>query len=119
MASREMNHGDKRPSLACLIGRSAELKHALVGFALSPRFERHLEQFTREGAGCDEALIGGEAIDAINRFALQHRLPDGETVLAQFLVSCVTESPGITSVRPSRHHRDRHPPQRADRPVNP
>ena len=46
-----MNHSGDEPSLTCLIERSAELKRVLVRFALSPRFERHLERFTREGAG--------------------------------------------------------------------
>src|SRR5712692_6747239 len=87
VAPRAMNHGGDEPSLACLIERSAELKRALVGFALSLRFERHLERFMREGAGPDEVLIEDEAIDAIDRFALQHRLPNGKTVLGQFLAS--------------------------------
>jgi hypothetical protein len=82
-----MNHGGDEPSLACLIERSAELKRALVRFALSPRFERHLERVMREGAGPGEVLIEDEAIDAIDRFALQHRLPNGKTVLDQFLAS--------------------------------
>ena len=43
-----MSHDE--PSLASLIERSAELKRALVDFALSPRFERHLEQFMLEAA---------------------------------------------------------------------
>ena len=41
-----MNHGGGEPSLASFIKRSAELKRALVDFALSPRFERHLEHGT-------------------------------------------------------------------------
>jgi hypothetical protein len=51
VAPRAINHGGDEPSLAWLIERSAELKRALVDFALSPRFERHLERFMREGAG--------------------------------------------------------------------
>lgn len=92
VASRTMNQvGDER-SLAGLIERSAELKRALVDFALSPRMERHLERFMGEGAGPDEVLIEDEAIEAIDRFALQHRLPNGKSVLDQFLVS----SPGLS-----------------------
>jgi hypothetical protein len=74
------------PSLASLIERSAELKRALVGFALSPRFERQMERFVLE-SGSDEIPDEGEAIDAIDRFALQHTLPNGKTVLDQFLAS--------------------------------
>jgi hypothetical protein len=40
-----------------------------------------------EGAGPDEVLIEDEAIDAIDRFALLYRLPNGKTVLDQFLAS--------------------------------
>jgi hypothetical protein len=82
-----MNQGRDERSLACLIERSAELKRALVGFALSRRMERHLERFMQEGAGPHEMLIEDEAFDAIDRFALLHRLPNGKTVLDQFLAS--------------------------------
>ena len=57
----------------------------MVGFALSPRMERHLERFMSESAGPHEALIGDEAIDAIDRFALLYRFPNGKTMLDQFL----------------------------------
>ena len=84
MALPARNHDE--PSLASLIERSAELKRALVGFALSPRFERQMEGFVLE-SGSDEIPDEGEAIDAIDRFALQHTLPNGKTVLDQFLAS--------------------------------
>src|SRR5947208_1389664 len=87
VALRAMNQGGDEPSLACLIERSAELKRALVDFALSPRMERHLERFMVEGAGPQEVLIEDEAIDAIDRFALLYHLPNGKTVLDQFLAS--------------------------------
>lgn len=80
-----MNHDGDERSLASLIERSAELKRALVDFALSPRSERHLERFMREAAGPCQELSEGETIDVIDRFALQHRLPNGKTVLDQFL----------------------------------
>ena len=38
-------------------------------------------------SGSDEIPDEGEAIDAIDRFALQHTLPNGKTVLDQFLAS--------------------------------
>ena len=84
MALPARNHDE--PSLASLIERSAELKRALVGFALSPRLERQMERFVLE-SGSDEIPDEGEAIDAIDRFALQHTLPNGKTVLGQFLAS--------------------------------
>ena len=82
-----MTHDDGEPSLASLIERSAELKQALVDFALSPRFERRLEPFLLEAADPCQKLGEGEAIGVIDRFALQHRLPNGKTVLDQFLAS--------------------------------
>ena len=85
MAPRAMNHGGGEPSLASLIERSAELKRALVDFALSPRFERHLAQFMLEAADPFKEPSEGEAIGVIDRFALQHRLPNGKTVLDQFM----------------------------------
>jgi hypothetical protein len=87
VAPRTMSQGGDEPSLARLIERSAELKRALVGFVLSPRLERQLERFMRDGAGIHEVLIEDEAIDLIDRFALQHRSPDGKSVLDQFLAS--------------------------------
>jgi hypothetical protein len=87
MALQAVNQGSGQRSLADLIRRSAELKRALVGFALSPRMERHLERFISESAGPDEVLIEDEAIDAVDRFALLYRLPNGKTVLDQFLAS--------------------------------
>src|SRR6266851_7530300 len=85
VAPRAMNHGGGEPSLASLIERSAELKRTLVDFALSPRFERHLEQFMLEAADPYQELSEGEAIGVIDRFVLQHRLPNGKTMLDQFL----------------------------------
>jgi hypothetical protein len=82
-----MRQGGDERSLAWLIERSAELKRALVGFALSPRMERHLERFMSESAGLHEVLIEDEAIDAVDRFALLYRLPNGKTVLDQFMSS--------------------------------
>jgi hypothetical protein len=82
-----MTDGGGEPSLASLIERSAELKRALVDFALSRRFERHLEQFMLAAADSYQELGEGEAIGVIDRFALQHRLPNGKTVLDQFLAS--------------------------------
>lgn len=87
MALGAINHDDGGPSLVSLIERSAELKRALVDFALGPQCERHLARFMREAAGLGKVLTEGEAIDVIDRFALQHCLPNGKTVLDQFLAS--------------------------------
>jgi hypothetical protein len=92
VAPRALNHGGGEPSLAALIERSAELKRTLIDFALSPRFERHLEHMMLEAADADHELSEGEAIGIIDRFALQHRLPNGKTILGQFLAG----HPGLT-----------------------
>ncbi len=84
MALRAVNRSGGEPPLASLIDRSAELKRALVDFALSPRFERHLERFMLEATDPWQ-LSEGEAIGVIDRFAFQYRLPNGKTVLDQFL----------------------------------
>jgi hypothetical protein len=71
--------------LAVLIARSAELKRDLVDFACSPRLERSLAAAMLE-AGLDEPKEA-DAINTIDRFALQYRLPDGKTVVDRFVAS--------------------------------
>ena len=71
--------------LAVLIERSADLKRDLVDFACSPRWERSLAAAMLE-AGLEE-VDEGHAISAIDRFALQYRLPDGQTVVDRFVAS--------------------------------
>jgi hypothetical protein len=93
VALQVRKRGDGEPSLASLIERSAELKRALVEFACSPRFGRHLRRFMLAAADTEGDLDEGEAIDIIDRFALQHRLPNGRTVLDQFLAG----QPGLTA----------------------
>jgi hypothetical protein len=82
-----MNHSDTEPSLESLIERSAELKRALVDFACGPRLGRHLTRFMRKSVSPGEVLDEGDAAGLVDRFALQHRLPNGKTVLGQFLAS--------------------------------
>lgn len=105
MARRALSHGSDEPSLAWLIERCAELKRALVDFALSPRMERHLERFMVEGAGSREVLIEDETIEAIDRFTLLYRLPNGKTVLDQFLASWPDLGAGICGRRRSARSR--------------
>ena len=71
--------------LAVLIERSADLKRDLVDFACSPRWARSLAAAMLE-AGLEE-VDEGHAISAIDRFALQYRLPDGQTVVDRFVAS--------------------------------
>jgi hypothetical protein len=71
--------------LAVLIKHSAELKRELVDFACSPRLERSLAAAMAEADR--EELEGADAIDLIDRFALQYRMPDGKTVVDRFVAS--------------------------------
>jgi len=73
--------------LAQLIERSAELKGDLVRFARGPRFERSLTAALLEVAGPEGGLDEGDVIGVIDRFALQHRLHDGKTVVERFVAS--------------------------------
>jgi hypothetical protein len=91
-AKQELNRGDGEPSLGFLIERSADLKRDLVRFARDPRFERSLTAALLEAAGPEGELDETEAIRVIDRFVLQHRLPDGETVVDRFVAS----RPGLT-----------------------
>jgi hypothetical protein len=72
-------------SIEALLARSADLKGELVEFAQSPRFSRQLN--TRLNAAADRHGYLDEitAVLTIDHFALQHRLPDGRTVLERFV----------------------------------
>jgi hypothetical protein len=85
VALQTMNHDDTKPALAALIARSAVLKRALVKLAVSPRYERHRQRFMAEASDLGEAPDEADAIKVIDRFALQYRLPNGDTVLDRFL----------------------------------
>ena len=80
-----VNDSDAETSLESLIDRSAELKGALVDFACGPRLGRHLSGFMQKSVRPGEVLDEGAAAGLVDRFALQHRLPNGKTVLDQFL----------------------------------
>jgi hypothetical protein len=82
-----MNHTEAGPSLDSLIERSAELKHDLIDFVCGPRLERHLARFMFECTTPGEELDEGTAAGIVDQFALQHRLPNGKSVLDQFLTS--------------------------------
>lgn len=73
--------------LALLIKRSADLKRDLVRFTQGPRFERSLTAALLEAADPEGELNETGAIGVIDRFALQHRLPGGDTVVDRFVAS--------------------------------
>jgi hypothetical protein len=67
--------------------RAGDLKGELVGFALSPRFERELE------ATVEETFPGGMVVDeaefamVLDHFVLQRRLASGTTVVEAFVAA--------------------------------
>ena len=68
--------------LAFLIERSAELKRDLADFACSPRLQRSMAAAV---AGLE--VKESDAINTIDRFALQYRLPNGKSVVDLFVAS--------------------------------
>lgn len=74
-----------KPSIDELIGRAADLKGELVAFAESARFARRLDAILFKAADQHGQLDEVRAVQAIDYFALQHRLSDGGTVLERFV----------------------------------
>jgi len=72
---------------ADLIERSGELKRALLAFARSRRYRRYLREAMRERFG--EVVVGDEAEvgNFFDYFLLQHRLPDGRTLIEHFVAA--------------------------------
>jgi hypothetical protein len=79
---REATAGRDEELLASLIERSGELKRDLADFACSPRMQRSM---TAAMAGLE--VKESDAINTIDRFALQYRLPDGKSVVDLFVAS--------------------------------
>ncbi|BBA98649.1 hypothetical protein RVR_4917 [Actinacidiphila reveromycinica] len=77
---------------APVLRRSAELKEDLVAFGEGRSFERFLVPLLTEAAGPEGALDEATAINVIDHFLLQYRLPDGTTVADRF----VTRRTGLT-----------------------
>jgi len=72
-------------STADLIDRAADLKGELVAFAQSSRFASRLKSLLFDAADRHGYLDEGTAVLTIDHFALQHRLPDGRTVVERFV----------------------------------
>jgi hypothetical protein len=81
----DANQSDDEPSLTDFIERSAELKGELVAFTQSARFDRWLTPVLLEAAGPERQLDEGRAVNIIDHFALQYRLPNGTTVVDRFV----------------------------------
>ncbi|MGW5332355.1 hypothetical protein [Streptomyces bauhiniae] len=76
-------HTDTGP--AQLLHRSAELKEELVAFGTSRLFERLLDPLLPEASGPSGVWDEASAINVIDHFLLQYRLPDGNTVADRFV----------------------------------
>ncbi len=76
--------GDR--SMSKLIDRAADLKGELVAFAQRPRFARRLDPLMVDAADDHGHLDEVVAVATIDRFALQHRLSDGRTVVERFVM---------------------------------
>jgi hypothetical protein len=78
------------PARSELLDRCGDLKRELVAYAEHRRFRKEVERVLRDQLDPydpDEA----EVANAIDYFILQHRLPDGKTVLEHF----VRDHPGL------------------------
>lgn len=85
MTAQTTSSTDSDTSIGELIARAADLKGELVAFAQSPRFARRLDTVLFETADRYGCLDEGNAVLAVDHFALQHRLSDGRTVLERFV----------------------------------
>ena len=72
-------------SIENLIHRAADLKGELVEFAQSSRLARQLEARLLDAEDRHGSLDEARAVLTIDHFALQHRLPDGRTVVERFV----------------------------------
>ncbi|GAC1330259.1 MAG: hypothetical protein NVSMB22_22380 [Chloroflexota bacterium] len=70
-----------------LIERSGDLKEALLAFAQNRRYRRYLREAMQERFG--EVVVGDEAEvgNFFDSFLLQHRLPDGRTLIEHFVTA--------------------------------
>lgn len=71
--------------IAELIDAAADLKGELVEFAQRPRFAAQLTTLLIAAADPHRHLNEASAVITLDRFALQHRLPDGRTVVERFV----------------------------------
>ncbi|MGV9351629.1 hypothetical protein ACWDSD_44460 [Streptomyces spiralis] len=73
------------PSVRHLVERSGDLKGELVAFAQSPRFARRLEAQLDDAADDGGLLDESGVVAVIDRFALEHRLADGRSLIEHFV----------------------------------
>ena len=67
-----------------LVERSGDLKQAFLDFAGRPRFARQFRQAVEGRFGGKAAVDGAGFANFLDTFVLQHRLPDGRTLVEYF-----------------------------------
>jgi len=77
--------GPPATSVEDLVALGGDLKGELISFAQGPRFAKQLRARLRSASDRHGYLDEGTAVLTMDHFALQHRLPDGRTVLEQFV----------------------------------
>jgi hypothetical protein len=77
---------------ADLVWRSGDRKRELVEFSRGRRFDRAFRQAFERRFGETPAVDDAQFINFLDFFVLQHRLPDGRTVVEHF----VAEHPGLS-----------------------
>lgn len=75
-----------------LVERSGDLKRALLDFAGRHRFARPFRQAVERRFGGEVAVDDAQFANFLDAFVLQHRLPDGRTVVEHF----AEEHPGLS-----------------------
>lgn len=73
------------PADPALIERSGDLKQELVAYIERGALRRELDSARRERFGTSRRIDEGDFINFLDWFLLQHRLPDGRTVIEQFV----------------------------------
>ncbi len=70
-----------------LVRRSGDLKGELVDFAQGSRFARSFRQALSERFAGAAAVDDEQFINFLDWFVLQHRLPDGQTMVERFVAA--------------------------------
>src|SRR3954454_24096281 len=70
---------------ATFLDRAGDLKRELVEFSQQPRYDRAASRFLAEHGNGAEVLDEEMFMMLWDYFVLEHRLPDGRTVVEQFV----------------------------------
>jgi hypothetical protein len=79
--------GESMSAGSDLVRRSGDLKGELVDFAQGPRFARSFRRALKERFAAVATVEEEQFINFLDWFVLQHRLPDGRTVVERFVAA--------------------------------